>query len=99
MNSKLLLSGLAAGALSLLAGCAVEPVAYVPGPPPPPPVYGGGYYGPHTTIVYDRYGAPPPVIVENRPPPPVEFRAVWVGGHWRWNGRRYIWARGHYRRV
>ena len=22
---------------------------------------------------------------------------VWIGGHWRWNGGRYIWIRGHWR--
>jgi hypothetical protein len=93
MNNKPFCLGLAACAvLGLLTGCAVQPVAYAPGPPPPP------VYGATTTIVYDHYGAPPPLIVENRPPPPT-FRHEWVAGHWRWNGHRYVWARGHYRPV
>lgn len=57
------------------------------------------YRQPPTTVVVDRGPYPPP-------PPRVEYRpvlppypAVWVPGHWRWNGYRYVWIRGHYRRV
>ena len=99
MKSKLLFSSLSVCALALFAGCAVEPVAVVPGPPPPPPapVYYGG--GTTTTIVYNHYGAPPRDLVEVVPAAPVEYRAVWVRGHWRWNGNRYVWLRGHYQRA
>jgi hypothetical protein len=55
---------------------------------PPPP-----------TVVVERgpYPAPPP-RVEHRPPPP-PYGVVWVQGHWRWNGQRWVWIPGHYRRV
>ena len=38
---------------------------------------------------------PPPVYVEQPPPPPAAAY-VWRPGHWRWNGVRYVWIRGHY---
>lgn len=51
---------------------------------------------------------PPPRAVVVRTPPPaarVEVRParpgpghVWIGGHWRWSGRRYVWAGGHWSR-
>jgi hypothetical protein len=40
---------------------------------------------------------PPPLIVERVPPPPAAY-LVWIPGHWRWNGVRYVWRRGHYAR-
>lgn len=40
-------------------------------------------------------GPPPAAVVENVPPPPPGYY-VWRPGHWRWNGYRYVWARGHY---
>ena len=49
--------------------------------------------------------APPqPVVVVSAPPPPrVEVRtaapytnAVWVGGHWQWNGTQHVWVPGHW---
>jgi hypothetical protein len=42
--------------------------------------------------------SPPPApipIVEQVPPPPPGYY-VWRPGHWRWNGYRYVWVRGHY---
>jgi hypothetical protein len=39
-------------------------------------------------------GPPPPVIVE-RPGPPLHAGWVWVPGHYRWYGGRYIWVRGN----
>ncbi len=86
------LKWLALVGVCLLAGCADEPpprprprpVIVREGPPPPPPV-----------IVENR-PPPPEVIVERRPPPPFAY-AVWVPGHWRWNGHRYVWSHGHYR--
>lgn len=41
--------------------------------------------------------APPAPIVEyhERPPHP---GFVWVDGYHRWNGRRYVWVRGHWMR-
>ena len=40
---------------------------------------------------------PPALIVERRPPKP-KPKAVWIGGHWRWAGRKYVWVRGHWER-
>lgn len=74
----------------LLAGCADEP------PPrhrPRPVVV---YRESAPTVVVERQPAPPPLIVETVPVRP-RYAAVWVPGHWRWNGRRYVWIRGHYR--
>jgi hypothetical protein len=39
--------------------------------------------------------APPPPVVE-RMGPPMQPGWVWVGGYYRWNGRRYIWTPGHW---
>lgn len=51
------------------------------------------------TVVYRSprpYPPPPPPMTEYYPPRPA-YAVVWVPGHWRWNGHRYIWVRGHYR--
>ena len=74
----------------LLAGCADAP------PPrhrPRPTVI---YREPAPTVVVERQPAPPPLIIETPLPRP-RYAVAWVPGHWRWNGRRYVWARGHYR--
>src|SRR6185437_16541313 len=42
--------------------------------------------------IYVRIGPPPPrteVVPVLRP------GYVWVPGYWNWNGRRYVWVRGH----
>lgn len=39
---------------------------------------------------------PPPHMVIVTPPAPPYEGAVWVPGHWRWNGRSYVWLNGHY---
>ena len=86
MNSSLRLLGGAALALIGVLSCSgcTETVVY---------------REPPRTVVVDRGPyPPPPPRVEYRPPGP-PFPAVWVPGHWRWNGYRYIWIRGHYRRV
>jgi hypothetical protein len=45
-------------------------------------------------------GAQPAMIPELRPegppPPPPGERYVWQPGHWHWNGRDWVWIRGHY---
>jgi len=57
------------------------------------------YKEPAPTVIVERgpYPAPPP-RVEYRPAPP-PYPVVWVRGHWHWNGYRYVWIPGHYRRV
>jgi hypothetical protein len=42
-----------------------------------------------------NYVPVPPPRQEFVPPPPGE-RMVWEPGHWRWDGFRYEWERGHY---
>lgn len=47
------------------------------------------------------------VIVVHKAPPAPMREAVpaarrgyeWVPGYWSWNGRRYVWERGHYEKV
>lgn len=47
------------------------------------------------------------VIVVHKAPPPLRHESIpaarrgheWVPGYWSWNGRRYVWERGHYERV
>lgn len=43
-----------------------------------------------------RIGPPPPPRVEVIPRARPGY--VWVPGYQRWNGRRYVWTRGVYRR-
>jgi hypothetical protein len=35
------------------------------------------------------------IVVRIGPPPP-PVRWVWVGGHHRWDGARYVWVPGYY---
>lgn len=39
--------------------------------------------------------APPPAQVEVIPVAPAPHW-YWIGGHWRWDGQRYVWAPGHW---
>ncbi|MEW6761374.1 MAG: YXWGXW repeat-containing protein [Pseudomonadota bacterium] len=47
------------------------------------------------------------VIVVHKAPPPLRHESIpaarrgyeWVPGYWSWNGRRYVWERGHYEKV
>ncbi|MDE2198709.1 MAG: YXWGXW repeat-containing protein [Rhodospirillales bacterium] len=41
------------------------------------------------------YPPVPPLRAEVVPRPPGP-RFVWEPGHWHWNGRAYVWFRGHY---
>lgn len=57
-----------------------------------------------TVVVVDSEGdvtyvqsAPPSPRVETRPPRPTRG-AVWVSGHWKWNGHKHVWAAGHWNR-
>ena len=52
---------------------------------------------PDTVVEVSDAPPPPPAEVEVVPPSPgVEY--VWIGGHQRWTGQRYVWERGHYDR-
>jgi len=48
-----------------------------------------------TIVVHE---VPPTVIVERRPPPPSRVH-IWVEGHWRHDGHRFVWAQGRYEKV
>jgi len=52
---------------------------------------------PSDDVVYVQ-AAPPSPKAETRPPRPAPS-AVWVSGHWKWNGRKYIWVPGHWDRT
>jgi len=46
--------------------------------------------------IYVRIGPPPPkrvtVVKVHKP----HKHAVWVAGHWQWNGKKYVWVNGHW---
>ncbi len=76
-------------------------------PPPPPVTYDPGYQGypppqagyesyPPPQVVYTEV-APPAPLVEVRPAPPYGG-AIWIGGYWNWNHRRYHWVGGRWDR-
>ena len=48
-------------------------------------------------------GCGPSVVVKQPPPAKTEVRpakpyanAVWIDGHWKWSGGRYVWVPGHW---
>ena len=50
----------------------------------------------HTSGVVVYHRPPPPRVVVHTPPPAPYESAVWVSGHWEWNGAQYVWIDGHY---
>jgi len=64
----------------------VAPVRVPPPAPAPPP--------PATATVVAEVGSepPPPVVEQVVVSPGPDY--VWVAGHWRWHGRRWVWVRG-----
>jgi hypothetical protein len=40
--------------------------------------------------------AAPPAVIAETPGPRPGPAYFWDPGHWRWNGNRYVWIRGHY---
>lgn len=51
-----------------------------------------------TAMAQPVRGPMPPPRAERRPPPPRGWRRPrWVSGHWRWNGRRWVWRQGYWR--
>src|SRR5262245_49867986 len=43
-----------------------------------------------------RVRVAPPVVREEVRVAAPSPRHVWVGGYWRWNGRRHLWIAGHW---
>lgn len=41
---------------------------------------------------------PPPPMRAEIPPPAPAADALWQGGHWNWNGMKYVWIAGNYLR-
>ena len=77
------------GAAVLLSGCfwraRTQPVTYGA-------TYNGGVAADGVVV----YQAPPqPQVVVQQPAVPYQG-AVWVQGHWTWNGAQYVWSQGHY---
>ncbi|MCS6798388.1 MAG: hypothetical protein NZ898_07650 [Myxococcota bacterium] len=66
------------------------------------PVALGGCYARARVHAYPAAGVvvyqppPPPRVVITTPPPPPYPGAVWVEGHWTWNGYTYVWVDGHW---
>ncbi|MEM9193216.1 MAG: hypothetical protein AAGF12_28840 [Myxococcota bacterium] len=87
MLRKVMFLAVVGGAVAMfVSGCRVRAHGYVPAA-----TVTTGYSG---TVVYQ---APPqPRVVVNRPPPAPYQGAVWVQGHWNWNGAQYVWVNGHY---
>ena len=49
------------------------------------------------------YGCGPAVVMTRPPAPRTETRsakpytnAVWIDGHWKWSGGRYVWVSGYW---
>lgn len=41
-----------------------------------------------------RPAGPPPAALDEMTPPRPEPEAAWIAGHWRWQGRRWLWVHG-----
>ncbi len=85
--SRVVTLSLCVSAVSL-AGCYVETQPDPSVAPPPPP----------GEVVVANPPPPPPPEVEPPPPAPPEPGFIWVVGAHRWDGRAYVWERGHYER-
>lgn len=80
------------------AGCYVES-----GPPPAQPAQAVVYQPAQPAaapaqVVVEAPPAPPPAPPAEPVPPPPTPEHTWVAGHHRWDGRAYVWERGHYER-
>lgn len=79
--------GLLAGVI--LTGCYVRPYYR----------YYDPYYGPPPTAEFFEAPAPPPALLAEARPPAPGPDAVWLPGHWAWNGRGWWWSPGFYARA
>ena len=76
---------LLAGSLAALAAASfVVPVATAP----------AAAQGVSITVGGPRF-APPPTRYERRGARP-NRNAIWINGHWNWNGRSYVWVSGRW---
>jgi len=81
MKKQILILGLTLAAAALLAGCVVRerPARVVVAP------------APDAVVITE---APPPPQAESGSIAPSQ-NAVWIDGHWAWEGR-WVWMRGHW---
>ena len=85
-----LLVGALVGTLIVVSGCTVIP--------------GRRRRRGRTVVAAKTPGGVDVVYIKKAPPKPkVEVRskkpnkkAIWVPGHWQWNGRKYVWKSGHW---
>lgn len=81
--ARLLLPVLVLGSTVLLGGCYAR-------------VYGRpAAVATVSTSGYVVYEPPPPRRVVVRPAAPYQG-AIWVDGHWQWNGAQYVWVDGYW---
>ncbi|HEY4105505.1 MAG TPA: hypothetical protein VGM44_16515 [Polyangiaceae bacterium] len=85
MKSSLMLLPVVCVLSAALAGC------YVSTEPMPATTAADG------EVVVDN-PPPPPAPVAEAPPAAAQPGTIWVAGYHRWNGRGYVWERGHYER-
>ena len=84
----ILLAGAFAATLIAVSGCAIVP----------------GHRRVRTVVVKSPDGSVSVVHVQKAPPKPrTEVRpqkpnpkAVWIPGHWKWNGNKYVWESGRW---
>ena len=99
--------GLIAGTMALgaLSGCFVtvtprrRVVTPKPHPHPKPKVIVTPRPHPHgkPKVVVTRPPKPaPPKVVKPKKPHP---HAVWVSGSWNWDGRKWVWQKGHWKNL
>lgn len=87
LRKIVLLAAVGAAIAMIVSGCRVRVRGHVP----TARVHATASHG---TVVYQ---APPqPRVVVHNPPPAPYHGAVWVQGHWSWNGAQYVWTDGHY---
>jgi hypothetical protein len=51
---------------------------------------------PQGVVVYQPPPAPRATVAVTARPPAPYSNAVWVDGHWQWNGAQYVWVDGHW---
>ena len=84
MLARLLILALVVGGSLVVSGCHARGRVYATTP------------APHASGVV-VYNAPPARRVVVQAPPPAPYAgAIWVEGHWQWNGAQYVWMDGYY---
>jgi hypothetical protein len=85
----------------ILAFCAASGCYVESGPPPAQPAPAAVYQpaaAAAPVAVVEAPPAPPPAPPAEPVPPSPGPDHYWVAGYHRWNGREYVWEKGHYER-